>query len=78
VLIRVILIAVLGVVIINALAESPWGVFSIAMTIPIAIFMGVYMRYLRPGKVVETSVIGIVLLVAAIVAGGWVNSSPYW
>ncbi|RAE64631.1 carbon starvation protein A, partial [Burkholderia multivorans] len=78
ILIMVILIAVLGVVIINALAESPWGVFSIAMTIPIAIFMGVYMRYLRPGKVVETSVIGIVLLVAAIVAGGWVNSSPYW
>lgn len=78
ILIMVILIAVLGVVIINALAESPWGVFSIAMTIPIAVFMGIYMRYLRPGKVVETSVIGIVLLVIAIVAGGWVHNSPFW
>lgn len=75
-LIMVILIAVLGVVIINALAESPWGVFSIAMTIPIAVFMGIYMRYIRPGKVIETSVIGIVLLVFAIIAGGWVNADP--
>ena len=78
ILIMVILIAVLGVVIINALAESPWGVFSIAMTIPIALFMGIYMRFLRPGAVVETSVIGIVLLILAIVAGGWVNYDPFW
>ncbi|GAA4514352.1 carbon starvation CstA family protein [Brevibacterium yomogidense] len=78
ILIMVILIAVLGVVIINALAESPWGVFSIAMTIPIALFMGVYMRFLRPGAVVETSVIGVVLLILAIVAGGWVNYDPVW
>lgn len=78
ILIMTILIAVLGVVIINALAESPWGVFSIAMTIPIALFMGVYMRFLRPGAVIETSVIGIVLLILAIVAGGWVNYDPVW
>ncbi|WP_101652073.1 carbon starvation CstA family protein [Brevibacterium ihuae] len=77
-LIMTILIAVLGVVIINALAESPWGVFSIAMTIPIAVFMGIYMRYLRPGRVIETSVIGVALLVLAIIAGGWVHNSPVW
>lgn len=76
--IMVILIAVLGVVIINALAESPWGVFSITMTIPIAIFMGLYLRYLRPGRVSEVSLIGVALLLLAIVAGGWVNASPYW
>lgn len=76
--IMVILIAVLGVVIINALAESPWGVFSITMTIPIALFMGLYLRYLRPGRVSEVSLIGVVLLVVAIVAGGWVNADPAW
>ncbi|WKD62014.1 Carbon starvation protein A [Corynebacterium ciconiae DSM 44920] len=76
--IMTILIAVLGVVIINALAESPWGVFSITMTIPIALFMGVYLRYIRPGRVSEVSLIGIGLLVLAIVAGGWVNADPFW
>ncbi|XVX18954.1 carbon starvation CstA family protein [Actinomycetota bacterium] len=74
--IMLILIAVLGIVIIGALAESPWGVFSIAMTIPIALFMGVYLRFLRPGAVTEVSVIGVVLLLASIVAGGWVNNHP--
>ena len=78
ILIMTILIAVLGVVIINALAESPWGVFSIAMTIPIALFMGIYMRFLRPGAVIETSIIGVILLILAIVAGGWVNYDPFW
>lgn len=77
-LIMIILIAVLGLVMVNALADSPWGVFSIAMTIPIALFMGVYMRYIRPGKVLETSIIGIVLLLAAIAGGSWVNASPFW
>ena len=76
--IMMILIAVLGVVIINALAESPWGVFSLAMTIPIAVFMGLYLRYLRPGRVSETSVVGVILLLLAIVAGGWVNADPTW
>ncbi|WP_460770282.1 carbon starvation CstA family protein [Mariniluteicoccus flavus] len=73
--IMLILIAVLGIVVIGALADSPWGVFSIAMTIPIALFMGVYLRYLRPGKVTEVSLIGVALLVFAIVAGHWVAES---
>lgn len=76
--IMTILIAVLGIVIINALAESPWGVFSITMTIPIAIFMGLYLRYIRPGRVSEVSIIGVVLLLLAIIAGGWVNADPTW
>ena len=74
--IMIILIAVLAIVIIGALASSPWGVFSIAMTIPIALLMGVYMRYIRPGAVGETSLIGIVLLVAAIAGGSWVSHHP--
>ncbi len=73
--IMIILIAVLGIVVINALAESPWGVFSLMLTIPIAVFMGVYLRFLRPGRVTEVSVIGVALLVLAIVAGGWVANS---
>ncbi|MFC8079033.1 carbon starvation CstA family protein [Streptomyces sp. NPDC057307] len=74
-LIMIILLAVLALVIVNALADSPWGVFSIAMTIPIALFMGVYLRVLRPGKVSEVSFIGVALLLLAIVAGGWVAES---
>ena len=74
--IMLIIIAVLCIVIIGALAESPWGVFSIAMTIPIALFMGLYMRYIRPGKVGEASIIGVVLLLVAIGAGGWVAATP--
>ncbi|MEV8400040.1 carbon starvation CstA family protein [Streptomyces niveus] len=74
-LIMIILLAVLALVIVNALADSPWGVFSIAMTIPIALFMGVYLRVLRPGKVSEVSLIGVALLLLAIVAGGWVAES---
>ena len=70
--IMIILLAVLALVVVNALAESPWGTFSIAMTIPIALFMGFYLRFLRPGRVSETSLIGVVLLLLAIVAGGWV------
>lgn len=74
-LIMIILLAVLALVIVNALADSPWGVFSIAMTIPIALFMGVYLRVLRPGKVSEVSLVGVALLLLAIVAGGWVAES---
>ncbi|WP_329035672.1 carbon starvation protein A [Streptomyces sp. NBC_01725] len=74
-LIMIILLAVLALVIVNALADSPWGVFSIAMTIPIALFMGVYLRVMRPGKVSEVSLIGVALLLLAIVAGGWVAES---
>jgi carbon starvation protein len=73
--IMIILLAVLALVVVNALAHSPWGTFSVAMTIPIALFMGFYMRYLRPGKVVETSVIGVALLLLAIVGGGWIQDS---
>lgn len=75
--IMVFLIAVLALVVVNALADSPWGVFSIFMTIPIALFMGVYMRYIRPGAVMETSLIGVVLLVLAIVGGGWVAGTDW-
>ena len=75
--IMVILLAVLALVIVNALAESPWGVFSIAMTIPIAVFMGVYLRFLRPGRVSEVSLIGVVLLLLAVVSGGWVAETDW-
>ncbi|QXF81649.1 carbon starvation protein A [Rhodococcus pyridinivorans] len=75
--IMIILIAVLALVVVNALADSPWGLFSIAMTIPIALFMGVYLRYLRPGRVAEVSLIGVVLLLVAIIAGGWVAETDW-
>lgn len=75
--IMIILLAVLALVVVNALAKSPWGTFSIAMTIPIALFMGFYLRVIRPGRVVETSVIGVILLLIAIVAGGWVQTSSW-
>lgn len=75
--IMVIIIAVLGLVVVNALAESPWGVFSIAMTIPIALFMGVYGRFFRPGRVAEVSAIGVVLLMAAIIGGGYVAETAW-
>ena len=75
--IMIILLAVLALVVVNALAQSPWGVFSLAMTIPIALFMGFYLRVVRPGRVVETSVIGVGLLILAIIAGGWVQESSW-
>ncbi|NMI00426.1 carbon starvation CstA family protein [Pseudonocardia acidicola] len=75
--IMIILLAVLALVVVNALAKSPWGTFSIAMTIPIALFMGLYMRVLRPGRVVETSLIGVALLLLAIAGGGWVQESSW-
>ena len=73
--IMIMLIAVLGVVMIGALAESAWALFSIACTIPIALFMGVYLRYLRPGAVNEISIIGVVLLVLSIIGGKYVADS---
>ncbi|MGA9374315.1 MAG: carbon starvation CstA family protein, partial [Mycobacterium sp.] len=75
--IMVILLAVLALVVVNALAESPWGVFSIAMTIPIAIFMGLYLRVLRPGRISEVSLIGVALLLLAVVSGGWVAETQW-
>jgi carbon starvation protein len=76
--IMVILLAVLALVVVNALAASPWGSFSLAMTIPIALLMGVYLRFVRPGRVLEVSIIGVGLLILAIIGGGWISeSSPY-
>jgi len=76
--IMVILLAVVGLVIVNALKASPWGTFTLAMTIPIAMLMGLYMRYWRPGRVLEASAIGFALIVFALVAGQWVAESPSW
>jgi carbon starvation protein len=70
--IMIIILAVLSLIVVNALAESPWGVFSIALTIPIALFMGVYLRRIRPGRVLEATGIGVTLLLLAIVGGGWI------
>lgn len=74
--IMIILLAVLALVVVKALVGSPWGMFTIAATIPIAILMGVYMRYIRPGRVGEGSVIGIILLLLSIVAGQYVAENP--
>jgi carbon starvation protein len=76
-LIMVIIVAILALVVVNALGESPWGVFSVGMTIPIALFMGVYLRFIRPGKVLEVSLIGFVLLMAAIIGGGAVAGTEW-
>jgi carbon starvation protein len=71
-----ILLAVLALIVVKALAESPWGTFTVAATIPIAVFMGVYSRYLRPGRIAEISLIGFVLLMLAIIYGGQVAADP--
>ncbi|HXH77475.1 MAG TPA: carbon starvation CstA family protein [Nocardioides sp.] len=71
--IMIIILAVLALVVVNALAESPWGVFSITLTIPIALFMGFYLRHLRPGRVSEVTAIGVGLLLLAIIGGGYVE-----
>ncbi|MFE3035281.1 carbon starvation CstA family protein [Streptomyces canus] len=75
--IMIILLGVLALVVVNALAASPWGTFSIAMTIPIALLMGFYLRVLRPGRVAEVSLIGVGLLLLALVAGRWVAESSW-
>ena len=77
-LIMVILLAVLALIVVKALAESPWGTFTVMMTIPIAMLMGIYTRYIRPGKIGEVSIIGFVLLMAAILYGQTVAASPVW
>src|SRR5262245_35360697 len=77
-LIMIILLAVVALVVVNALKGSPWGTFTIAATMPIAIFMGLYLRYLRPGRVREISVIGFVLVVLSIFGGQWVAESATW
>jgi carbon starvation protein len=73
--IMIIILAVLALIVVNALAESPWGVFSIALTIPIALFMGVYLRRIRPGRVLEATGIGVALLLLAIIGGGWIEGT---
>lgn len=75
--IMVIIIAVLALVVVRGLAQSPWGVSSIAMTIPIALFMGCYLRFLRPGRVAEVSLLGLALLLLAVASGDWV-SETHW
>jgi carbon starvation protein len=77
-LIMIILLAVVALVVVNALKGSPWGTFTIAATMPIAIFMGLYLRFLRPGQVREISVIGFVLVVLSIFGGQWVAESATW
>ena len=74
--IMVILIAVLALVVVNALKSSPWGIVTIGLTIPIALLMGIYLRWLRPHRVLEASAIGLVLLVVALYAGRWVAENP--
>jgi carbon starvation protein len=76
--IMVILLAVVALVVVNALKSSPWATFTLAMTVPIALLLGVYLRFLRPGRVLEASVFGVVLVVFAVVAGQWVAASPSW
>ena len=74
--ILIILLAVVALVVVNALRQSPWGTFTIGMTIPIALLMGIYLRYLRPGKILEASVIGFTLVMLAVFGGQWVSHSP--
>ncbi|MCL7869270.1 carbon starvation protein A, partial [Klebsiella pneumoniae] len=77
-MIMVIILAVLAMIVVKALTHSPWGTYAVAFTIPLAIFIGIYIRYLRPGRIGEVSVIGLVMLVFAIISGGWVAESPTW
>src|SRR5215212_1348188 len=74
--IMIVLIAVLALVVVNALKASPWGVVTIGLTIPTALLMGIYLRWIRPGRVLEASAIGLALLVFALFAGRWVAESP--
>ncbi|NGX86553.1 carbon starvation protein A [Rahnella sp. Lac-M11] len=76
--VMIIILSALALVVVKALADSPWGLFTIAATIPIALFMGIYMRFLRPGKIAEVSVMGFVLMMLAIVYGGNVAADPVW
>jgi carbon starvation protein len=73
-----IVLAVLALVVVKALTHSPWGTFTVAATIPIAVLMGIYLRYIRPGRILEVSIIGLVLLLTSIWAGAYVSTSPTW
>jgi pyruvate/proton symporter len=77
-LIMIIILAVLALIVVKALAGSPWGMFTVLATIPVAMFMGIYMRYIRPGRIGEISVIGVILLLASIWFGGQIAADPVW
>src|SRR5882724_13536345 len=74
--IMIILIAVLGLVVVNAMKHSPWATSTVFATIPIAVLVGLYMRNIRPGRILEASLIGLALLLLAVVGGGWIDQSP--
>ena len=76
--IMTILLAVIGLVVVNALKSSPWATFTLAMTIPIALLLGLYLRFVRPGRVLEASIMGVALVLFVVVAGQWVADSPSW
>ncbi|RJG12011.1 carbon starvation protein A [Pseudomonas cavernicola] len=77
-LIMIIILAVLALIVVKALADSPWGMFTVMATIPIAMLMGIYMRYIRPGRIGEISVVGVALLLASIWLGGQIAADPEW
>jgi len=74
----IILLGVIALVVVNALKASPWATFTISMTLPIALLLGLYLRFLRPGRVMEASIIGLAFVLFAVVAGRWVAESPSW
>lgn len=76
--VMIIILSALALVVVKALSNSPWGLFTIAATLPIALLMGIYMRFIRPGRILEVSIIGFVLMMAAIVYGGTVAQDPFW
>ena len=76
-MIMIIILGVLAMVVVKALAGSPWGTYTVAFTIPLAFFMGIYLRFIRPGRIGEVSVIGLILLLFGIVSGGWIKDSSY-
>lgn len=75
-LIMIILIAVLGLVVVNAMKNSPWATSTVAATIPVALIVGIYMRHLRPGRVLEGSLLGVGLLLLSVAGGGWIDHTP--
>ncbi|MGF7147595.1 carbon starvation protein [Sphingomonas zeicaulis] len=77
-MIMVIILAVLALIVVRALAESPWGMFTVAATVPLALFMGVYTRWIRPGRIGEVSLLGFVGLIAAILFGQQIAESVFW
>src|SRR3546814_14911307 len=77
-LIMILILSVFALIGVEALAEGPWGIFTVMATIPIAMFMGIYMRYIRPGRIGEISLIGVLLLLGSIWLGGQVAADPVW